>query len=210
MRRCLPLAVRKRPGRSAGTRTRQTARGARKLQLACGNAGAARRAGDRQGLARHRKPAEAWSLADMFLFYGGLASELKGETLALRPRCWARCASPSAWLPPSCRGTPHDADGDKIAPGAGGGQRGGKVKSAEEAPLAVLHICELLNQRALPPGLFNAGVGRRPQAAARALVSHPKVNKVTFTGSVETMAASLPGRRGNDPGHAGAGRQRAR
>ena len=57
------------------------------------------------------------------------------------------------------------------------------VKSAEEAPLAVLRICELLN-RMLPPGCFNMLSGFGPECGAP-LVEHPKVRKVTFTGSVE-------------------------
>jgi len=58
------------------------------------------------------------------------------------------------------------------------------VKSAEEAPLAVLRICELMN-RVLPPGAFNILSGYGPECGAP-LVEHPRVRKVTFTGSVET------------------------
>jgi len=57
------------------------------------------------------------------------------------------------------------------------------VKSAEEAPLAVLRICELMN-RVLPPGCFNMLSGFGPECGAP-LVAHPLVRKVTFTGSVE-------------------------
>jgi len=58
------------------------------------------------------------------------------------------------------------------------------VKSAEEAPLAVLRVAQIMNQ-VLPPGVFNMISGDGPGAGAP-LVSHPKVGKVTFTGSVET------------------------
>jgi aldehyde dehydrogenase (NAD+) len=58
------------------------------------------------------------------------------------------------------------------------------VKSAEEAPLTVLRICELMN-RILPPGCFNMLSGFGPECGAP-LVTHPLVRKVTFTGSVET------------------------
>jgi aldehyde dehydrogenase (NAD+) len=57
------------------------------------------------------------------------------------------------------------------------------VKSAEEAPLAVLRICELMN-RVLPPGCFNMLSGFGPECGGP-LVAHPLVRKVTFTGSVE-------------------------
>ena len=58
------------------------------------------------------------------------------------------------------------------------------VKSAEEAPLTVLRICELLG-RILPAGCFNMLSGQGPECGAP-LVAHPLVRKVTFTGSVET------------------------
>jgi aldehyde dehydrogenase (NAD+) len=57
------------------------------------------------------------------------------------------------------------------------------VKSAEEAPLAVLRICELM-ARTLPAGAFNMLSGYGPDCGAP-LVEHPKVRKLTFTGSVE-------------------------
>ena len=49
------------------------------------------------------------------------------------------------------------------------------VKSAEEAPLTVLRICELMN-RILPPGCFNMLSGFGPECGAP-LVAHPKVRK---------------------------------
>jgi aldehyde dehydrogenase (NAD+) len=58
------------------------------------------------------------------------------------------------------------------------------VKSAEEAPLAVLRVCKLLNQ-VLPKGVLNIVAGFGPECGAP-LVQHPRVGKVTFTGSVET------------------------
>jgi len=58
------------------------------------------------------------------------------------------------------------------------------VKSAEEAPFAVLLACRIMNE-ILPPGVLNILSGDGPGAGAP-LVAHPKVGKVTFTGSVET------------------------
>jgi aldehyde dehydrogenase (NAD+) len=57
------------------------------------------------------------------------------------------------------------------------------VKSAEEAPLAVLRIAELMG-RVLPAGCFNMLSGFGPECGGP-LIAHPKVKKVTFTGSVE-------------------------
>src|SRR6266851_3393816 len=58
------------------------------------------------------------------------------------------------------------------------------VKAAEEAPLAALRACQIMNQ-VLPPGLFNLLTGDGPGCGAP-LVAHKGVGKVTFTGSVET------------------------
>jgi acyl-CoA reductase-like NAD-dependent aldehyde dehydrogenase len=58
------------------------------------------------------------------------------------------------------------------------------VKSAEEAPFAVLRVCQIMNQ-ILPPGVFNILSGFGPECG-QPLVEHPDVGKITFTGSVET------------------------
>lgn len=58
------------------------------------------------------------------------------------------------------------------------------VKPAEQASVAVLRMAELM-ANIFPPGVFNvvAGTGA---GAGEPLVSHPKVRKITMTGSSET------------------------
>lgn len=58
------------------------------------------------------------------------------------------------------------------------------LKSAEEAPFGVLRVVELLN-KILPAGLVNCISGFGEDCGA-ALVQHPDVHKVSFTGSVDT------------------------
>jgi acyl-CoA reductase-like NAD-dependent aldehyde dehydrogenase len=58
------------------------------------------------------------------------------------------------------------------------------VKSAEEAPFAVLRACQIMNE-VLPPGVLNILSGFGPECGGP-LVAHKLVKKVTFTGSVET------------------------
>jgi len=55
------------------------------------------------------------------------------------------------------------------------------VKPATEASLTALRIGELLLQAGCPPGVVNIVPGGI--AAGEALVTHPKVNKISFTGS---------------------------
>ena len=56
------------------------------------------------------------------------------------------------------------------------------IKPADETPLTALRLAELAIDSGIPPGVFNVLVGRGAEAGA-ALVAHPLVNKVSFTGS---------------------------
>ena len=128
---------------------------------------------------------EASVVADALQFYGGLGSELKGETVPFSPDM----LSFTQREPIGVVGViiPWNAPmmlmALKIAPALVAGNTV-VVKSAEEAPLAVLRVCQILNQK-LPPGVLNIVSGFGPDCGAP-LVAHPQVGKVTFTGSVET------------------------
>jgi succinate-semialdehyde dehydrogenase/glutarate-semialdehyde dehydrogenase len=67
------------------------------------------------------------------------------------------------------------------------------AKPAETTPLTTLRLAELLHEAGVPPGAFNVVTGTGPVAGA-ALVAHPLVRKVAFTGSTpvgkQTMAAA--------------------
>lgn len=128
---------------------------------------------------------EANVVADIFEFFGGLGGELKGESVPFAPDVLSVTVREplgvvGAIIPWN---VPMLLMALKIAPALVAGNTV-VVKSAEEAPLAVLRICELLN-RVLPPGCFNMVSGFGPECGAP-LVEHPLVRKVTFTGSVET------------------------
>lgn len=58
------------------------------------------------------------------------------------------------------------------------------LKPAEETPLTALRLGELALEAGLPGGALNVITGRGERAGA-ALVAHPKVNKIAFTGSTE-------------------------
>ncbi len=58
------------------------------------------------------------------------------------------------------------------------------LKPAEETPLTAIRLGELALEAGFPPGVFNVVTGRGETAGA-ALVRHPDVDKVTFTGSTE-------------------------
>jgi phenylacetaldehyde dehydrogenase len=58
------------------------------------------------------------------------------------------------------------------------------LKPAEQTPLTAIMLGELIAEAGFPPGVVNIIVGDGPSAGAP-LVSHPGVDKVSFTGSTE-------------------------
>ena len=62
------------------------------------------------------------------------------------------------------------------------------LKPAEDAPMTALRLGEIALDCGVPPGVFNIIPGLGPEAG-RALASHPDINQLTFTGSVEVGIA---------------------
>nr|AOD75396.1 aldehyde dehydrogenase-like protein [Tyrophagus putrescentiae] len=58
------------------------------------------------------------------------------------------------------------------------------LKPAEQTPLSALYIAKLAAEAGFPPGVINVVPGYGPTAGA-ALVAHPRVDKIAFTGSTE-------------------------
>lgn len=124
-------------------------------------------------------------VADCLRYYGGLASELKGETFPFDPGMVSFTQRDpigvvAAIVPWN---VPLLLMAFKIAPALAAGNTV-VVKSAEEAPFAALRVVQLLSQ-ALPPGVLNILSGDGPRCGAP-LTKHPHIGKITFTGSVET------------------------
>ncbi|GIO19674.1 putative aldehyde dehydrogenase DhaS [Oceanobacillus oncorhynchi subsp. incaldanensis] len=59
------------------------------------------------------------------------------------------------------------------------------LKPAEQTPLSALYLAKLIEEAGFPKGVINIinGFGK---SAGDALVKHPKVNKIAFTGSTQT------------------------
>ncbi|MGZ4108535.1 MAG: aldehyde dehydrogenase family protein [Actinomycetota bacterium] len=70
----------------------------------------------------------------------------------------------------------------KIAPALAAGNTV-VLKPAETTPLTALFFCDVLRQAELPPGVVNIVTGDGRTGAA--LVEHPGIDKVAFTGSTE-------------------------
>jgi len=59
------------------------------------------------------------------------------------------------------------------------------LKLAEQTPLSMLYVAKLIKEAGFPPGVINVINGHGREAGA-ALVQHPDVDKIAFTGSTAT------------------------
>jgi len=77
----------------------------------------------------------------------------------------------------------------KVAPALAAGNAV-VLKPSEMTPFSVLRVAELAIQAGMPAGIFNVVQGDGPGAGA-ALCRHPRIAKVTFTGSTRSGAAIM-------------------
>jgi len=70
------------------------------------------------------------------------------------------------------------------------------VKPAELTPLSMLRVAELFLEAGLPPGVLNVVCGKG-SVVGEALVRHPGIDKVTFTGSPKVGRGIMQGAAGN-------------
>jgi betaine-aldehyde dehydrogenase len=127
---------------------------------------------------------EATLSADIFRYFGGLAGELKGETIPLgehvlsytRREPLGVVGAIIPWNAPVLLGAL------KIAPALCAGNTI-VLKAAEDAPLGVLLMAEIC-QEFLPPGVLNVLTGLGAECGGP-LAEHPGIRKLSFTGSTE-------------------------
>ncbi len=135
-------------------------------------------------------------VATCFEYYGGLATKINGEvlpvpdnamSLALREPIgvaaqivpWNYPLLMAAW---------------KLAPALCAGCTT-VLKPAEQTPLSILELAGSFDDAGLPPGVVNIVPGLGPTAGA-ALVEHPGVDKIAFTGSAEVGRQIMRGAAG--------------
>ena len=132
---------------------------------------------------------ETASSFDLLRMFGGLAGELKGETVpnmspdVLQYSTRDPIGVIAGIIPWNA---PFFLFMAKIAPAITAGNTI-VVKTAEQAPICVLFLAEIIN-RSLPPGVLNviSGYG---EECGKPLCEHPLVRKVTFTGSLSVGQA---------------------
>ncbi len=122
---------------------------------------------------------------DAFRYYAGWASKLQGETIPVRGNVlnytlreplgvvgaiipWNFPLVMAAW-----KLAPAIACGNAVV-----------LKPAEQTPLTALELAAIAHEAGLPAGILNVVPGLGETAGA-ALVAHPDVDKIAFTGSTE-------------------------
>ncbi len=65
------------------------------------------------------------------------------------------------------------------------------AKPSEETPATAALLAEVMQEAGIPPGVFNLVHGFGPGSAGEALVSHPEVDAIAFTGESATGAAIM-------------------
>ena len=127
--------------------------------------------------------------ARYFEFFGGIADKIMGNTIPLGPGFLDYTVREpigvSAQIIPW--NYPIQIGARGVAPAIAAGCTV-VLKPAEDAPMTALRLGEIALECGLPPGVVNVLPGMGPEAGA-ALASHPGINQLTFTGSVEVGVA---------------------
>src|SRR6267378_2091387 len=126
------------------------------------------------------------STVDIFYYYAGAATKLEGRTIPVSgPFLNYTLREPLGvvglivpWNFPLLLAA------RKVAPALAAGNTA-ILKPAEETPLTALRLGELALEAGIPPGVLNVVPGFGPTAGA-ALVAHPGVNGIAFTGETST------------------------
>ncbi len=127
---------------------------------------------------------DATSGADALEYFGGLAASITGEHIQLgddfvytRREPLGVCVGIGAWNYPTqiaCwKGAPALACGNAMV-----------FKPSETTPLCALKVAEILHEAGAPAGVYNVIQGYG--AVGASLVTDPRVDKVSLTGSVPT------------------------
>ena len=124
-------------------------------------------------------------VANCFHYFSGWATKLAGETLPVSPAFFTYTLREpigvvGAIIPWNF---PMIMVGWKVAPALAAGNTV-VLKPAELTPLSAIRIGELGLEAGLPPGVFNVLPGKG-SIAGEAMVKHPGVDKISFTGSTE-------------------------
>ncbi len=146
---------------------------------------------------QHSRIIDIPASADAFDYYAGWVDKIYGETIPADPEFFSYTlreplgviGAITPWNFPLCTAV------QKIAPALAAGNTV-ILKPAEQTPLTALALAEITAAAGLPEGVLNIVPGFGPTAGA-ALVRHPEVDGVSFTGEFRTgqeiMRNAAPG-----------------
>ncbi len=135
-----------------------------------------------------------------FRYFAGWPTKFGGETLPVSPRSGAQVLNYTLREPVGVAALivpwnyPMSMAAWKIAPAVAAGCAV-ILKPAEQTPLTALRLGELALEAGFPPGIINIVTGFGDAGAA--LVAHPGVDKVAFTGSTDVGKAIVRASAGN-------------
>ena len=140
---------------------------------------------------------ETLGAAEYFEFYGGLVNALHGETIDLGPdkHCYTRREPYGVIGVITPWNAPLNQAARAVAPSLAAGNVV-VVKPSEFTSATTLELAQLASEVGFPDGVLNVVTGRGSETGL-ALVEHPSVRKISFTGSV---------RAGREIGHVAADR----
>ena len=124
-------------------------------------------------------------VVNTFQYFAGWATKIAGETLPVNPAFFTYTLREpigviGAIIPWNF---PMIMTGWKTAPALAAGNTV-VLKPAELTPLSAIRIGELAIEAGLPPGVFNVVPGKG-SIAGEAMVQHPLIDKISFTGSTQ-------------------------
>ncbi|MEA2267614.1 MAG: (Z)-2-((N-methylformamido)methylene)-5-hydroxybutyrolactone dehydrogenase [Solirubrobacteraceae bacterium] len=129
-------------------------------------------------------------LPEYFYYFGGMADKLQGDVIpALRPEILNYTLREPVGVVGAITpwNSPLLLTSMKLAPALAAGNTM-VIKPSEHTSASLLRVAPLLEEAGFPPGVLNVVTGFGADAGA-ALVAHPGVDKIAFTGSSQTGRA---------------------
>lgn len=128
-------------------------------------------------------------IPEWFYYYAGMADKLQGDTIPSdRPNFFIYTRREPVGVVGAI--TPWNSPGlllvFKLAPGLAAGCTF-VVKPSEHTPVSTLELAKRIEEAGFPKGVFNVATGQG--AVGAALVEHPGVDKIAFTGATSTGKA---------------------
>ena len=141
-------------------------------------------------------PVDVMTAIEQYEYCSGLAQSIDGATrqIPIRSHAYTRREPLGVVAAITPFNFPLILSASKIAPALAAGNVV-VHKPADETPLTALFMAGLLTEAGVPDGVLNVVTGRGP-VAGEALLQHPGIDKVAFTGSTATgrHAAEVAGR----------------